>query len=89
MNETWTDDDGVTHDMCSVIARCFVDVKSRIAPPKNAPGVVTCLQCLGTSELDKVLQRMIANDVVINARKLKEAEELWPLEKIPMGTRGS
>lgn len=89
MSETWTDDDGVTHDMCSVIARCFVDVKSRITPPKNGEGVVTCLACLGTSELDKVLQAMVTHGVVVQEQRLKEMEQLWQLEKIPMGPRGS
>lgn len=85
--ETWTDDDDVTHDMCSIVARCFVDVKSRYAPCKNddPPRPVTCLHCLGTSDLDRALQAMIANDVVINERKLEEARKLWAMEKVPMG----
>lgn len=80
--ETWTDDDGVTHDMFGiVIARCFVDVKSRRAPCLNddPPRLVTCLHCLGSNAVDKALQVLLANDVVIQDRKLEEARKLWAM----------
>lgn len=85
--ETWTDDDGVTHDMVGYVASCFVDVKSRHAPCRNddPPRTVTCLSCLSANEMDRGLQALIANDVVVRDRKLEEARKLWAMETIPMG----
>lgn len=86
--ESWTDDDGVTHDMSGIMARCFVDVRSRRGVCVNdlPPRPITCLRCLGPNLIERVLQDMAQHGMRVDYDKLEEARKLCSTEEDPLGS---
>lgn len=86
--ETWTDDDGVTHDMSGIMAGCFINVQSKRGPCKNddPPRTVTCLDCAAGDVWQKLFNNMIEHGIGLDQEKLEDARALWVMERIPLGT---